>query len=315
MRKLAILVIAAMLVSMCAVARAEEPADNSDLMAYLGQCFSWDDVKIYERVGSGQTPAYAAPSEDAYRAANGFAAASLREPFTLLAYENDKWMLVEYDTSKSEKRVAYIRKPADFSGNAPYLPQTTVGLILKEEAVLTDDPLASGRDIMKLPVLSVDVLGYVDDTWAYVETELNGKEVRGFIPLSALEMPAQLSSMYAANILYGTWRYAGGENAFGDALTFTGDGQIVTYSVDPFTLFPANTLKANDEPLTCSIYYNDADERYDSDYILVIREAEGSRICGLSAYAKADGSCGLICIEENGAKSFYQWEETEEAEE
>lgn len=187
------------------------------VMAYLADdalSGTWATVELRQ---NRTVPVYAAPSEDAWRGANGRAAVSLAGPFTLLAsFGNEGWWLIEYETGGGARRVGYIPQQA-VDRAVPYgwwfIPMT---LPLREDAAMTDDPHGGRREIARFAAgESLTVLGYYDGLWAYAQTEIDGKTARGFVPLRALTTLEEEPLMDVMAELTGEWAFAGGGEVLG----------------------------------------------------------------------------------------------------
>lgn len=215
------------------------------VMAYLADdalSGAWATIDLkQDRV----VPVYAAPSEDAWRGANGRAAVSLAEPFTLLAsFGNEGCWLIEYETGDGARRVGFILQQA-YDRAVPYgwwlIPMT---LPLREDAAMTDDPHGGRREIARFAAgESLTVLGYYDGLWAYVQTEIDGKTARGFLPLRALTTPEEEPLMGVMAELTGEWAFVGGGEVLGLAgVIFTDDGMLCRCTTDDESVFPAEHL-------------------------------------------------------------------------
>lgn len=215
------------------------------VMAYLADdalSGAWATVDLKQ---SRTVPVYAAPSEDAWRGANGRAAVSLAEPFTQLAsFGNEGWWLIEYETGGGARRIGYIPQQA-YDRAVPYgwwlIPMT---LPLREDAAMTDDPHGGRREIARFAAgESLTVLGYYDGLWANAQTEIDGKTARGFVPLRALTTPEEEPLMGVMAELTGEWAFAGGGEVLGLAgVIFTGDGMLCRCTTDDESVFPAERL-------------------------------------------------------------------------
>ena len=216
------------------------------VMAYLADdalSGTWATVDLRQ---NRTVPVYAAPSEDAWRGANGRAAVSFAEPFTLLAsFGNESWWLIEYETGDGARRVGYIPQQA-YDRAAPYgwwlIPMT---LPLCEDATMTDDPHGARREIARFAAgESLTVLGYYDGLWAYAQTEIDGKTARGFVPLRALTTPEEEPLTDVMAELTGEWAFAGGGEVLGLAgVIFSGDGRLCSCTTDDDeSVFPAEHL-------------------------------------------------------------------------
>ena len=215
------------------------------VMAYLADdalSGAWATVDLKQ---SRTVPVYAAPSEDAWRGANGRAAVSLAEPFTQLAsFGNEGWWLIEYETGGGARRIGYIPQQA-YDRAVSYgwwlIPMT---LPLREDAVMTDDPHGGRREIARFAAdESLTVLGYYDGLWAYAQTGIDGKTARGFLPLRALTTPEEEPLKDVMAELAGEWAFAGGGEVLGLAgVIFSGDGRLCACTTDDESVFPAEHL-------------------------------------------------------------------------
>ena len=224
----------------------EEVRRMNRVMAYLADdalSGTWATVDLRQ---NRTVPVYAAPSEDAWRGANGRAAVSFAEPFTLLAsFGNEGWWLIEYAIGDGARRVGYIPQQA-YDRAAPYgwwlIPMT---LSLCEDATMTDDPHGARREIARFAAgESLTVLGYYDGLWAYAQTEIDGKTARGFVPLRALTTPEEEPLTDVMAELTGEWAFAGGGEVLGLAgVIFSGDGRLCSCTTDDDeSVFPAEHL-------------------------------------------------------------------------
>ena len=224
----------------------EEVRRMNRVMAYLADdalSGTWATVDLRQ---NRTVPVYAAPSEDAWRGANGRAAVSFAEPFTLLAsFGNEGWWLIEYETGDGARRVGYIPQQA-YDRAAPYgwwlIPMS---LPLCEDATMTDDPHGARREIARFAAgESLTVLGYYDGLWAYAQTEIDGKTARGFVPLRALTTPEEEPLTDVMAELTGEWAFAGGGEVLGLAgVIFSGDGRLCSCTTDDDeSVFPAEHL-------------------------------------------------------------------------
>ena len=228
------------------------------VMAYLADdalSGTWATVELRQ---NRTVPVYAAPSEDAWRGANGRAAVSLAGPFTLLAsFGNEGWWLIEYETGGGARRVGYIPQQA-YDRAVPYgwwlIPMT---LPLCEDATMTDDPHGARREIARFAAgESLTVLGYYDGLWAYAQTEIDGKTARGFVPLRALTTPEEEPLTDVMAELTGEWAFAGGGEVLGLAgVIFSGDGRLCSCTTDDDeSIFPAEHLIPDGTWQTYAVY-------------------------------------------------------------
>lgn len=147
----------------------------------------------YVSLKAGQKLAvYSAPSDSSWRGANGKALINTNGAVYTAGWENG-WMLVMYETNKGAVRVGYVdgsrikgKNPVTRSLNFQYT-QSTVFVT----ANLTDDPATGSSRIMTLREgAEVTYLStfFNNQSWDYVETTLNGQQVRGFIPAGCLDV-------------------------------------------------------------------------------------------------------------------------------
>ena len=236
----------------------EEVRRMNRVMSYLADdalSGTWATVDLRQ---NRTVPVYAAPSEDAWRGANGRAAVSFAEPVTLLAsFGNEGWWLIEYETGDGARRVGYIPQQA-YDRAVPYgwwlIPMT---LPLCEDATMTDDPHGARREIARFAAgESLTVLGYYDGLWAYVQTEIDGKTARGFVPLRALTTPEEEPLTDVMAELTGEWAFAGGGEVLGLAgVIFSGDGRLCSCTTDDDeSIFPAEHLIPDGTWQTYAVY-------------------------------------------------------------
>lgn len=133
-------------------------------------------------------PVYAAPSEDAWRGAKGRAMVSLKEPFDVLDTV-DGWWLIEYDITPAKRRIGYVRIPEGAETMAVPLSLRDAVITLRCDASLTDDPHGEGETVAVLRKgTQLRCFGWANAFWAWVETEVDGRAARGFIPISAVDL-------------------------------------------------------------------------------------------------------------------------------
>ena len=129
-------------------------------------------------------PVYSAPNGTSYRGANGKASVSTNGAVYVSGWENG-WLMTMYATNNGSVRVGYIEgnKMKDHL-TLPLLQFDRIPVIVEKATSLTDDPamafspiasLSSGTQVIYLSVY------HNRYAWAYVETIVNGQEVRGFI--------------------------------------------------------------------------------------------------------------------------------------
>lgn len=304
------------LLLLCSTATAErlwfyqqETAGKADgqKMQYLydQSCFwgeEWLKVKTDE-----QLAVYAYPSEDAWRGAKGKASLDPNGGFTALAWsEDEQWLLIDYETSTGH-RVGYIKAPAGLQAAVPTLHALHIPMQLLRDTRVTDDPNGSQTSIAQLKAGdTVDVLGYTDAYWAYVELEIDGKKARAFSPIMNLEMPEETVNEEVMAKLAGTWSFVGGAELLGYGAIFDGQGGLQLCDTEDYENFPPSSLIIRNDsvPLAYRVYENALGEkRYPGcDYVLEIEsEAHFSRY-GLQLQTDENGAetLSLIMAEAGG---------------
>lgn len=139
-----------------------------------------------------QLAVYSAPGASSWRGANGKASVSTNGHVWAAGWESG-WLLVMYETNSGSVRVGYVDS-AKLKGNVPvnniltfeYKAATVTG-----RCVLTDDPARTNSAIVTLGEgASVTYLTtyFNNNAWDYVETAVDGKVVRGFIPAGKLDV-------------------------------------------------------------------------------------------------------------------------------
>lgn len=178
------------------------------------------------RTDGSKQAVYAAPDKKSYRAAKGKAAAGLSdlEGLTLLGRWNG-WDVVEYAVSLRTSRIGYIRGGHIHDGYSWDEEFAWLPAVVTEDSFLTDDPnvsqyvtakLAKGKNVM--------LLGSYGRYYAYVETTVDGKNARGFVPLRSLALQRDSAGQAAEHITGGPWYIWAGGNMLPDGITFRADG-------------------------------------------------------------------------------------------
>ncbi len=141
---------------------------------------------------------YSAPGTDSYRANNGKALVNTDGAVYALGYDNG-WLLMMYEANHAgQYRVGYVNT-AKMKGKLPALNQLKwerSQAQLLTGASLTDDPALTGNPMIYLPEgTTVTYLStmFNDTGWDYVETTIDGKPARGFIPSGLLSNNATAS--------------------------------------------------------------------------------------------------------------------------
>lgn len=284
---------------------------NARIRQYLSDdyCF-WGEETVDLGIDR-LAPVYAYPSEDGWRASKGKAAVSLLAPFTALAWsEDEEWLLIDYEIGvknelgDAQHRIGYIRRsalPEDFRCPVATEFLIRVPMTLAQNGTLCDDLNGLMQPLAQLSAgASVTVLGYVNNGWAYVETTLDGKPARSFLPMAVLEAPAETENPAMMAELSGLWLFMGGGEILGDGCRFDGQGAVQRYAAGEFANFPTTTLVAYEgsKPWAYSVYPNALGTmRYPSaEWVLEIRGEEGSlERMGIRIYT--DGETGMRCLD------------------
>lgn len=134
---------------------------------------------------------YSAPGNKSWRGAKNKAAVSTNGPVWAAGWVKN-WLLIYYETSKGSVRVGYIKDssiPKDLSVQTKLVFAETSAVITRK-CTLTDDITRAAAEIKTLKKgAKVTYLApyYGDKDWAYIETTVDKKTVRGFVPLDCLE--------------------------------------------------------------------------------------------------------------------------------
>ena len=154
--------------------------------------------------GGKKYEVYSGPGKDTIRSANGKAAVSTNGWIQVFGQENG-WILIQYSIDKDHYRFGYID-----AGSLPkdayvgYLDFYARGAVITNTVSVTDDPLYSknalttanaGENVTWLATMG---------NWAYIE----GANYRGFVPMSAIELP---SAAGGADTAFQTYTAANGE--------------------------------------------------------------------------------------------------------
>lgn len=134
---------------------------------------------------------YSAPDVSSYIGAGGKAKVSTNGAVYAAGWDQG-FLLVMYLTNNGSVRVGYIdgNKIKD-SLTLPKLALAYQPVTLLTKASLTDDPAMGFSQIMTLPKgAQVTYLSEFQNryAWAYIETQVNGQTVRGFLSADALDL-------------------------------------------------------------------------------------------------------------------------------
>lgn len=143
--------------------------------------------------GNWTWPVYSAPSMNAYRAANGKASVHMEDDIYSAGWSG-AWLLVRYPKVNGGYRVGWVPKaeinrPIKRTAECKFAYWTVT---LSQNCNLTDDPLYESETLAyaskgeKLTYLGYYHYGNGRE-YAYVQGDLNGQPVCGFIPFNAID--------------------------------------------------------------------------------------------------------------------------------
>jgi len=174
-------------------AQGTKNTDGKSVWDYFSTGFDTLQGFTYVQLKSGQKLAvYSAPSASSWRGAKGKAMVSTNGNVMAAGWESG-WLLVMYETNNGSVRVGYVNSE-DMKGGAPidtrlqfeYTPATVTHV-----CDLTDDPAKCYAAMTRLSVGDqvIYLTTYFNKSaWAYVETTVDGKTARGFLPAEYLDI-------------------------------------------------------------------------------------------------------------------------------
>ncbi|MBR4502675.1 MAG: leucine-rich repeat protein [Clostridia bacterium] len=192
MNKTAAAVIASVLIAALLIPASAEWGED-EIWDGLCSLSLWVDAPDHRRTAPGDQEAfavYSAPFEDAWQNDFGGAEILSGENFNLLgSAEEGKWSMIEYGVPGGGNRVGWARLPGmGYRGWDNFPADDARPCTLRRDAELTDDPRGKKRTVTTLSEGDrVKALG-VWNTWAYVQTDMDGKTAWLFVPLDALEI-------------------------------------------------------------------------------------------------------------------------------
>lgn len=138
-------------------------------------------------------PVYSAPSDRAWRGANGKASMSTNGAVYAGGWDGG-WLLVMYEVNSGAMRVGYI-DGQQLQGDTPHcdiLQFACRDATIQSQCTLTDDPVRTSAAITTLmPGAAVRYLRTYTNAGtalAYVETTVGGQTARGFVPASCVAL-------------------------------------------------------------------------------------------------------------------------------
>ena len=166
------------------------------MMAFAVTALACAELEFTQRnFYGGQTLAvYCGPGEEYGRGGSGWAKASTDEALYAAGQENG-WAMVMYGTKGGSVRVGWVDL-SQFKYNTKILKLEDLYFEYRNATVttgctLTDDPALNNRDLAYLPSgARVTYLGsfYKHRSWAYIETWVEGKPIRAFVPMDCLSI-------------------------------------------------------------------------------------------------------------------------------
>ena len=136
---------------------------------------------------AGQSvPVYSAPSESSWRGANGKACVSTDGAVWCAGWENG-WLLVFYETNHGSVRVGYAQGLEGKINITRQLNFEYMETVTTAPCNLTDDPVRAASVIRNIPkdttvLYLTTVINQNGEAWDYIQTEVSGRQARGFIP-------------------------------------------------------------------------------------------------------------------------------------
>ena len=260
------------------------------------------DEEMPGDAGASTVPVYSAPSESSVRFAKGKASVNLREPAKFYGLTQDgNWALIEYEVSDRTSRFGYVKR-SDLPSSVTWkynISSIDVPVTVTQDTFLTDDPNVSQYQQMTLKAgSSVRLLSKYREWYVYVETTLDGKTVRGFVPRACLRWPLPTEEApEAAARLVGEWESGGGSETLGSYVTFSADGTVTECGLPlaEWEALPANE-RAEYSCVTYPCYqvYKATEREHawsDSDYMLVYKDEMGYVVFfeALGFYTEEDG--------------------------
>lgn len=134
---------------------------------------------------------YSGPGKHYYRGANGKAMASTNGRIYAAGYDGD-WLMVMYWTNGGSVRVGYAsHQDAGQWVDLPDLNFSYSDAVITSRCDLTDDPAQSYTQLTRLTSgTAVRYLGRYENQrdWAYIETTVDGRMARGFVPADCVSV-------------------------------------------------------------------------------------------------------------------------------
>ena len=166
------------------------------MMAFAVTAFACTELEFTQRsFYGGQTlPVYRGPGEEYGRGGTGWAKASTDNAIYAAGQENG-WAMIMYGTGNGTVSVGWVDLD-QFKYNTKILKLDNLYFEYRNATIssgcsLTDDPALFSRELAYMPAgTRVTYLGsyYQHRSWALVETWVDGRPVRAFVPMNCLNI-------------------------------------------------------------------------------------------------------------------------------
>jgi len=155
----------------------------------------WGFNRIYIK-SPNTLDVYSGPGKEYHRNADGKALLATSDEVYCAGREGD-WLMIAYESNAGIPKIGYVQNPisaADFEfSELEFEYQETV---VAQDCELKDTPYATGNCIKALPPnhAATYLESYIEDDrgtmkWVYIETSIDSKKVRGYIPYEAIHIP------------------------------------------------------------------------------------------------------------------------------
>ena len=165
--------------------QAPNGRSESELAERLRKIVSFKFWNFEDGIGYGNCPVYTAPSENAYRCANGKASCSTDSSMGEAGFVSG-WLMVRYNTNNGGERVGYIppRYVEGYQAKMRTPAFDYIPAVAADTLYVTDNTKLSGSAFAVLdPGETFYFLAkytYFTDWW-YIECTVDGRVARGFI--------------------------------------------------------------------------------------------------------------------------------------
>ena len=167
-------------------------AGNSGLTRMLNELPPFKFEKHAYGIGYGTCPVYSAPSESAYRCANGRASCDTNSKMDDAGFVSG-WLMVRYETNNGGVRVGFIPPKYVRGYKSSMVPHFGyVPAVANDVIYVTDNPMTHGTSFATLSAgESFHILSkynYYKDRgldWWYIECTVDGQQAYGFIEVDS----------------------------------------------------------------------------------------------------------------------------------